>query len=211
MIATVVRILILWPSSAVAASFHRLFFKITEHSYLVPQLVQCIHDAVFHTATCCKNHEKKSITFGPKCTYTSVFQVEGHDQTDLLGDTCSADFITKSQTLCSTLKSHQKKRLCQQETIHNFGLIKYFHVRGKEQKSLPRDCLPFQNPPRAGGSPRGSAGLAAALFPFHECHLVGPPAPARPAPLLSQGRPGSPQVSPTGKIGRKNKRDCSWL
>lgn len=65
--------------------------------------------------------------------------------------------------------------------------------------------MPFQNPPRAGGSPRGSAGLAAALFPFHECHLVGPPAPARPAPL-SQGRPGSPQVSPTGKIGRKEKQ-----
>lgn len=71
--------------------------------------------------------------------------------------------------------------------------------RKKKKKIPPEGLIAFPK------SPPGSAGLAAALFPFHECHLVGPPAPARPAPL-SQGRPGSPQVSPTGKIGRKEKQ-----
>lgn len=75
----------------------------------------------------------------------------------------------------------------------------------KKKKIPPEGLIAFPKSPPGWGQPPRLGRLAAALFPFHECHLVGPPAPARPAPL-SQGRPGSPQVSPTGKIGRKEKQ-----
>lgn len=143
--------------------------------------------------------ENKSITFGPKWTYTDVFQVAGCDQTDLLGDTRSVDF--------KTLSPNHKHAALHWNAIRKSTNEKSYTILASLNSSPGTPCLPRARPPFRHSRRAGAVPPLGGQQQYS--HFTSATSWAR---LCQLGRPGSPQLLPIGKSAKtKSNLDFSWL